>query len=82
MDSFAQQIKSLNREVGGPDRARLDQFFSSVREVEKRLSINEEWEKKPKPSVESKPTKRQPGSWSARPANAQHVRPRAAGPGN
>ena len=55
MDSFADQIKSLGREVGGPDRARLDQFFSSVRDVEKRLSINEEWEKKPKPSVSSKP---------------------------
>jgi hypothetical protein len=54
MDSFADQIKSLSREVGGPDRARLDQFFSSVREVEKRLVINEEWEKKPKPSVDSK----------------------------
>lgn len=57
MDSFAEQIKSLNREVSGPDRARLDQFFSSVREVEKRLSINEEWEKKPKPSVNAKPPK-------------------------
>ncbi len=55
MDSFAEKIKSLGREVGGPDRARLDQFFSSVREVEKRLSINEEWETKPKPSVRSQP---------------------------
>lgn len=57
MDSFADQIKSLGREVGGSDRARLDQFFSSVREVEQRLSINEEWEKKPKPSVKAKPPK-------------------------
>lgn len=57
MDSFAEQIKSLNRDVGGPDRARLDQYFSSVREVEKRLAINEEWETKPKPSVDSKPPK-------------------------
>lgn len=57
MDSFADQIKSLGRKVDGPDRARLDQFFSSVREVEKRLSVNEEWEKKPKPSVSSKPPK-------------------------
>ena len=54
MDSFSDQIKSLSRDVGGPDRARLDQFFSSVREVEKRLVINEQWEKQPKPSVDVK----------------------------
>ncbi len=57
MDSFADRIKSLNRDVSGPDRARLDQFFSSVREVEKRLSLNEEWETKPKPTVDAKPPK-------------------------
>lgn len=57
MDSFADQIQKLNKSVAGPDRARLDQFFTSVREVEKRLAINEEWEKKPKPSVDSKPPK-------------------------
>ena len=54
MDSFGDQIKSLSRSVGGPDRARLDQYFSSVREVERRLVINEEWEKLPKPSVGAK----------------------------
>ena len=54
MDSFADQISSLSRDVGGPDRARLDQFFSSVREVEKRLAINQEWEKMPKPTVKKK----------------------------
>lgn len=53
MDSFADQIKSLSRDVGGPDRARLDQFFTSVREVERRLTMNEEWETKPKPSVDT-----------------------------
>lgn len=55
MDSIAGQIKSLSGKVNGPDRARLDQFFTSVREVEKRLGINEEWEAKSKPSVSSKP---------------------------
>ncbi|MCS7467628.1 DUF1552 domain-containing protein [Stieleria sp. ICT_E10.1] len=54
MDAFADQISSLSRDVGGPDRARLDQFFTSVREVEQRLVINEEWEKRPKPSVDLK----------------------------
>jgi len=57
MDSFAGQIKSLSREVGGPDRARLDQFFTSVRDVEKRLEIDEEWQTRPKPTPDSKPPK-------------------------
>ena len=57
MDSFGDQIKSLSRDVGGLDRARLDQFFTSVREVEKRLAIDEEWQNKPKPSSKSKPPK-------------------------
>ena len=57
MDSFGGQIKTLSRSVGGPDRRRLDQFFSSVREVEKRLKSNEEWEKRPKPKVDVGPPK-------------------------
>ncbi|MEM7473972.1 MAG: DUF1552 domain-containing protein [Planctomycetota bacterium] len=54
MDSFGGQIKSLSRRVSGADRDRLDQFFQSVREVEKRLTVNEEWESKPKPKVDAR----------------------------
>lgn len=54
MDSFSERIKRLQHDVSGADRERLDQFFTSVREVEKRLVINEEWEKKPKPPVSVK----------------------------
>jgi len=57
MDSFADRIKSLQRDIGGDDRDRLDQFFTSVREVEKQLVINEEWQKKPKPKVDAKAPK-------------------------
>ncbi|QEF96890.1 hypothetical protein Mal15_09200 [Stieleria maiorica] len=57
MDSFAEQISSLSRDVGGPDRARLDQYFSSLREVEKRLAIDEQWQNKPKPPSKQKPPK-------------------------
>jgi hypothetical protein len=52
MDSLSGRINSLKRDVNGPDRERLDQFFESVREVEKRLEMNEGWERKPKPKVE------------------------------
>lgn len=57
MDSFADRIKSLQRDVNGADRDRLDQYFTSVREVEKRLVINEEWQKKPKPKIKAKSPK-------------------------
>lgn len=57
MDSFGEQINSLGREVSGPDRARLDQYFSSMREVEKRLAIDEQWQEKEKPSPGVKPPK-------------------------
>ncbi len=54
MDAFADRIKKLEREVNKADRQRLDQYFTSVREVERRLKLNEAWEKKPKPKVNVK----------------------------
>ena len=57
MDSFGDQIKSLKNKVSGPDRDRLEQYFTSVREVENRLAQNEAWEKKPKPKTQSRPPK-------------------------
>ncbi len=57
MDSFTDRLNSLNRKVGSEDKARLDQFFTAFRELEQRLKENEEWEKKPKPTVEAKQPK-------------------------
>jgi hypothetical protein len=37
--------------VGGADRDRLDQYFTSVRELERRMQMSREWEHKPKPAV-------------------------------
>lgn len=37
--------------IGPRDRARLDQYFSSVCDLELRLHETAEWEKKPKPSI-------------------------------
>src|SRR5205809_5821760 len=41
--------------LGAKDRDKLDEYFSSVRELERRLARAEEWSKKPKPKVEAKP---------------------------
>jgi Protein of unknown function (DUF1552) len=53
LDSVADQAKRLQRQVGGHDKARLDQYFTSVRELEHRLQMSKEWENKPKPAVKA-----------------------------
>jgi hypothetical protein len=54
MDLVRDQTKSLGRAAGREDHETLDQYFTSVRETEKRLVKAEEWAKKPKPAVEYK----------------------------
>src|SRR6266850_6077800 len=51
LDAVAGQAKDLQRTVGVRDRERLDQYFTSVRELEQRLQMSREWERKPKPKV-------------------------------
>jgi hypothetical protein len=51
LDAVADQAKDLQRNVGLRDRDRLDQYFTSVRELEKRMAMSKEWEHKPKPVV-------------------------------
>ena len=42
----------LERAVSPADRSRLDQYFTSVRELEQRLKRSIEWEHRPKPQVD------------------------------
>lgn len=51
LDAVGGQAKDLQRNVGVRDRDRLDQYFTSVRELEKRMEMSKEWEHKPKPHV-------------------------------
>lgn len=51
LDAVADQTKDLQRDVGARDRGRLDQYFTSVRDLEHRLQESREWERKPKPVV-------------------------------
>jgi hypothetical protein len=51
LDAVADQASSLKRNVGARDRDRLDQYFTSVRELEQRMAMSKEWERKPKPKV-------------------------------
>ncbi len=45
------QAELLQRNVTGEDRNRLDQYFTSVRDLEHRLQTSRGWENKPKPVV-------------------------------
>jgi BMFP domain-containing protein YqiC len=51
LDAVAGQAKDLQRTVGARDRDRLDQYFTSVRELERRMQMSREWERQPKPKV-------------------------------
>src|SRR5215510_8930143 len=53
LDTVAGQAKELQRTVGTRDRERLDQYFTSVRELEQRMQMSREWEDRPKPKVKA-----------------------------
>ena len=55
LDTVAGQAKDLQRNAGQRDRERLDQYFTSVRDLESRLKASRGWEQKPKPVVTATP---------------------------
>lgn len=55
LDAVREQAKRLQPVVGTADREKLDEYFTSVRELEQRLAQAEMWSKRPKPKVDAKP---------------------------
>jgi hypothetical protein len=53
MDSVQGQAKTFGRRVGTADRAKLDEYYTSVREMELRFAKAQEWVQKPKPTVDA-----------------------------
>jgi hypothetical protein len=53
LDAVAGQAKDLQRNVTARDRDRLDQYFSSVRDLEQRMQMSKGWETKPRPVVKN-----------------------------
>lgn len=53
LDTIAGQAAELQRSVSAHDKERLDQYFTSVRELERRLQVSRGWEGKPKPVVKA-----------------------------
>jgi len=52
LDVIGRSASTLGREVGAADRDRLDQYFTSIRELEQRLVRTAAWERTPKPKVD------------------------------
>lgn len=52
MDIVSDDARKLQRDVGKADREKLDQYFTSVRNFEQRLSESEDWVGRPKPNVD------------------------------
>ena len=52
LDYVRVQAKQMERAVGQADRQKLDEYFTSVREIEAQLQRDVEWSQKPKPRPE------------------------------
>lgn len=55
LDDVREQVDLLRTDLGTGDRDKLDEYLTSVRELERRLVIDEAWCKKPKPKVDVAP---------------------------
>jgi hypothetical protein len=54
MDTVGEEAKRFGARVGAADRDKLDEYFTSVREMEQRLVKSGEWVQKPKPKIDAK----------------------------
>jgi hypothetical protein len=55
LDTVLESAEQMKKRVSRQDQHKLDQYFASVREAEKRLHKAEQWQHKPKPQVDAKP---------------------------
>lgn len=57
LDDVSDQANSLRSNLGSEDRDKLDEYLTSLRELEQRMVNDESWAKKPKPKVDVEPPK-------------------------
>lgn len=55
LDAVRDQARRMEATLGPADRDKLDEYFTSVRELEQRLAQADAWSKRPKPKVEVDP---------------------------
>ena len=51
LDFVSDRAKSLNRRISNADRQRVEEYFESVRDVERQLQMTREWVNRPKPKA-------------------------------
>ena len=52
LDALLDDTQQFRRKLGRDDQSRLDQYLTSIREMEERLHTNREWELRPKPTTD------------------------------
>ena len=55
LDTLLAETSQFRRDLGRDDQSRLDQYLTSVREIEQRLHAQGEWERRPKPVTTQAP---------------------------
>lgn len=55
LDIVGGEARAIQKRVGAGDREKLDAYFTSVRDLERRLVVNEGWTDRPKPKVNQPP---------------------------
>lgn len=53
MDIVGEEAKAMQGRLGPSDRDKLDAYFTSVRDLERRLVVNQQWVNRPKPKVDA-----------------------------
>jgi hypothetical protein len=54
LDTVGEQARKMQPALGQRDREKIDEYFTSVRELEQRMAVAEQWSQRPKPHVEAK----------------------------
>lgn len=54
MDTVLAEAHAFEKKLGKHDQQKLDEYFTSVREVEQRLLKAQDWARRPKPKVDAK----------------------------
>ncbi|MEM7015685.1 MAG: DUF1552 domain-containing protein [Verrucomicrobiota bacterium] len=57
LDDVREQAKSLRGNLGAEDRDKLEEYLTSIRELEQQMVNDQSWAKKPKPKVDVEPPK-------------------------
>lgn len=55
LDTVLGDARRLEKNMGPRDQEKLDEYLTSVRDLEYRLQVSEEWIQKPKPKIEAEP---------------------------